>query len=74
MGHKDSATKHISKMTVCMNDTFKLKKLEIGQVWTLKALYDYDKAKGNLNDAGKQNSIMGIAIMYVRTKVGGSRH
>jgi len=70
MGHKDSAVEHISKMKVCMNESFLLKRLEKGQVWTLKAMYDYNKAKGMLNDSGKQSSIMGIAIMYVRTKGG----
>lgn len=66
MGHKESAVSHISKMKVCMNESFALKKLVKGQVWTLKALYDYDKVKGMLHDDGKQSTIMGIAIMYVR--------
>lgn len=68
MGHKDSAVAHISKMKVCMNDAFTIKNLVKGQVWTLKAVYDYSKAKGMLHDDGKQSSIMGIAIMYVRVK------
>jgi hypothetical protein len=46
MGHKDSATKHISSMSVCMGPTLNQKQLKRGQVWTLKAFYDYDKNKG----------------------------
>ncbi|TID27951.1 Diphthamide biosynthesis protein 2 [Venturia nashicola] len=68
MMHKDSAVEHISKMKVCMNESFTLKKLVKGQVWTLKAVYDYSKQKGMLHEDGKQSSVMGIAIMYVRVK------
>jgi hypothetical protein len=46
MGHPDSATEHISKMTICQGDTFKYKELKPGQKWVLKAYYDYSKFKG----------------------------
>jgi hypothetical protein len=46
MGHHNSATKHISNMKVCMGPSLNEKQLKKGQVWTLKAYYDYDKNKG----------------------------
>jgi Stress up-regulated Nod 19 len=63
-----SAVSHISKMNLCINDNLGLKELKKGQRWVLKADYDYDKDKGDLHDNGKQESIMGIAIMYVKEK------
>jgi Stress up-regulated Nod 19 len=63
---KGSATEHISKMDLCINDSLHVKELKKGQSWVLKADYDYSKNKGDLMDTGKQEPIMGIAIMYVK--------
>ncbi|KAF2435222.1 hypothetical protein EJ08DRAFT_730321 [Tothia fuscella] len=70
MGHAHSATAHISKMSICMGNALKVKQLNKGQVWTLKAYYDYNKNKGMLHGDGKQATVMGIAIMYVRVRAG----
>jgi hypothetical protein len=65
---KGSATKHISTMSLCVNDRLHVKELRKGQRWVLKADYDYNLAKGDLMESGRQDSVMGIAIMYVRVK------
>lgn len=65
---KGSATEHISKMSLCINDTLNVKELKKGQKWVLKADYDYNRNKGDLYDTGKQETVMGIAIMYVKEK------
>jgi len=66
--HTGSATEHISKMTLCVKDKFKVKKLVKGQQWKLRAEYDYNKNKGMMHGDGKQSTVMGIAIMFVRVK------
>jgi len=66
--HKNSATEHISKMSLCTNDNFLEKTLKKGQRWKLRAEYDYTKNKGMIHGDGKQSTVMGIAIMYVRIK------
>jgi hypothetical protein len=68
MGNQNSATEHISKMSLCTNDKFADKKLVKGQKWKLRAEYDYNKNKGNRHGDGKQANVMGIAIMFVRVK------
>lgn len=55
-------------MSLCVGDSLGIKQLKKGQRWVLKAHYDYSKDRGNLNDVGKQEPIMGIAIMYVKIK------
>lgn len=70
MGHAHSATEHISKMSICMGNSLNMKQLKKGQVWNLKAYYDYNKYKGMLHGDGKQSTVMGIAIMYVKVKPG----
>jgi hypothetical protein len=70
MGHAHSATEHISKMSICGGNKLGVKELKKGQVWNLKAYYDYTKYKGMLHGDGKQSTVMGIAIMYVRVKPG----
>jgi hypothetical protein len=66
--HKNSATEHISKMSLCMGDALGQKELKKGQQWQLRADYDYTKNKGMIHGDGKQSTVMGIAIMYVRVK------
>lgn len=66
MMNKNSATTHISKMTICGPGKIKSAMMKKGQRWTLSAKYDYGRHKGVLDPDGSQDSIMGIAIMYVR--------
>jgi hypothetical protein len=66
--HPGSATEHISKMSVCAEDRLPVKKLQKGQKWKLRAEYDYNKNKGMIHEGGKQSTVMGISIMYVRLK------
>jgi hypothetical protein len=68
MGSQDSATQHISKMSLCVKDKLHVKKLVKGQKWKLKAVYDYKKNKGNRHGNGKQSNVMGISIMFVRLR------
>jgi hypothetical protein len=68
MAHKESATHHVSKMSLCVGDKFTDKKLVKGQKWRLRVEYDYAKDKGMTHTNGKQSNVMGIAIMYVRVK------
>jgi hypothetical protein len=69
-GHSHGgAMEHISKMTMCSPENG-LGVLEVkkGQKWVLKADYDYGKFKGMTNKRGTQDTIMGIAMMYVELK------
>jgi hypothetical protein len=63
------AMEHISKMTMCTpGNGLGVPEVKKGQKWVLKADYDYEKFKGMTNNRGKQDTIMGIAIMYVGLK------
>lgn len=66
MGNPNSATKHISDMTVCAGNENAKTMMKKGQVWNLRAEYDYNQHKGMMGDDGKQQEIMGITFMYVR--------
>jgi hypothetical protein len=66
--HEGSATEHLSAMKVCAGENVGVKEVKKGQKWNLKAIYDYDRNKGDLHDSGKQANIMGIAIVFVREK------
>jgi hypothetical protein len=71
---------HIMSMTICSDITkepaglpvvpWDIKKVKKGQSWVLKASYDYNAhagmKKGNTNT---MSSVMGIAIMFVKTAV-----
>lgn len=63
MGNPNSATVHISKMSICQGSTLNTPMMKAGQSWTLRANYDYNKNKGMLGEDGHQEDIMGIAIM-----------
>jgi len=67
LSHHGSATEHVSKMSICVNESLGIKRVSKGQRWILKADYDYDKSKGMLHDNGRQENIMGIAIMFAMT-------
>lgn len=64
------AVDHVSSMKTCFFEENKVRKLDPSQKWKIQALYDYDKFPGNKNEAGKQEEIMAIAIMYVAVKPG----
>lgn len=64
------ATDHISSMRTCFFEENKIRKLDPSQKWRIQGMYDYDKFTGNKNEAGRQESIMAIAIMYVAVKPG----
>jgi hypothetical protein len=68
MANTQSATEHISIMTACVNEKMAIKHMIKGQTWKLRAEYDYDKNKGVLHHSGKQDNVMGIAVMFVRVK------
>lgn len=69
-GHSHAGMPHISSMTWCTRNNGKLnvRDLKKGQRWVLKANYDYRKFAGMTHGNGKQDNIMGIAIMFVRVK------
>jgi hypothetical protein len=65
-GHHGGAKEHLSGMTFCTSSHgLGLSDVKKGQRWVLKADYDYGKFKGMTNKSGKQDTVMGIAIMYV---------
>jgi len=75
-GH--AGMKHIMAMTICSDSNegqkgmpvvpWGIRNVKKGQSWVLRASYDYKKyagmKKGNTNNMG---TVMGIAIMYVKT-------
>lgn len=63
-------TAHISKMSTCQGSRLPVTQMKSGQDWLLTADYDYSKHPGMLKDDGKQDDVMGIAIMYVRQPKG----
>jgi len=77
-GGHHSGGKHIMAMTICTDKSnnakglpyvpWNIKQVKKGQSWVLRASYDYKKyagmKKGNTNS---MSSIMGIAIMFVKT-------
>jgi hypothetical protein len=66
------AEKHISSMSLCFYDQVKNRKLDPKKPWVLTADYDYAKFEGNKDEEGKQQSIMGIAIMFAEVpQIGG---
>jgi len=66
MGNPAGAIEHISSMSACIDDKMGVKNLVKGQTWKLRAEYDYNHNKGNLHENGKQENVMGIAIMFVK--------
>jgi hypothetical protein len=41
------------------------KDIQPGQIWSIKAHYEYDKNNGVVHSSGKRDHVMVIAIMYV---------
>jgi hypothetical protein len=68
-GHSHGGTEHISDMTACTpGKGLGIPEIKNGQQWSLKAVYDFGKFKGMVRDNGNLDSVMGIAIMYVRPR------
>jgi hypothetical protein len=44
----------------------KMTQMRAGQVWTVEADYNYQRFKGATHPNGKQENVMGIALVYVR--------
>jgi len=61
------ADKHISSMSECYvgRDPLPIKEVTRGQSWYVQAHYDYGQHEGNKNTKGKQQEVMGIALMYI---------
>jgi len=73
-GAMKAAKNHISTMTLCYGGAqtkIPIKTISPDQTWVIRGHYDYGKFAGNLNDEGKQEDIMAIAIMYVKVPKGG---
>jgi len=78
--HAHSGGRHIIAMTICSENkssrqdyplsALGIKTLKKGQVWTLRAYYDYQKEAG-MKKGGTQSmsNVMGISVMYVKTAV-----
>jgi hypothetical protein len=70
--------RHIMAMTICSDHIgdlhglpvvpWEIKKVKKGQNWVLKASYDYNKYAGmKKGNTQSMSSVMGIAIMFVKT-------
>ncbi|QDS77070.1 hypothetical protein FKW77_007229 [Venturia effusa] len=76
-GHDHAGGQHIVAMGVCgeiagyngsPKSPLKLDRVVKGQPWKIQAFYDYKQYNGMKNNRGGMDSVMGIAIMFVRTK------
>jgi hypothetical protein len=65
-GMAGEAVEHITNMSVCYGKTLGIERVQKGQKWDMEAYYDYSKHGGMKSDEGKQTSVMGIAVMYVK--------
>jgi hypothetical protein len=70
-GHSHIAEKHISSMSQCYNQIMPVRKLQKSQNWVLKGNYNFDIFAGNTEADGKQQDVMGLALMYVAVPPGG---
>jgi hypothetical protein len=59
-------------MKVCHGEEFPHKQMKKGQVWNLKAHYDFTKFKGMQHEDGSLDEVMGIEIVFVRRKNSGA--
>jgi len=77
-GHAHTGGRHIIAMTICSENKSNLKDLPLspmdiktlkkGQNWQLKAYYDYNQYAGmKKGNTQTMSSVMGIAVMYVKT-------
>ena len=68
---------HIIAMSICADHKGNVKDIPIsplgvnkvtrGQIWVLRAYYDYTAHAGMKNNRGGMSSVMGISIMYAKT-------
>jgi hypothetical protein len=74
-GHDHASGQHIIAMGVCgeladfagsPSSPLRINKVQKGQVWQIKAYYDYKKFMGMKSNSGGMDSVMGISIMFVR--------
>jgi hypothetical protein len=74
-GHDHAGGQHIIAMSVCGElagyngspvSALKVRKVTKGQSWTIRAYYDYKKFSGMKSNYGGMDTVMGIAIMFVR--------
>jgi hypothetical protein len=77
-GHSHAGGRHIIAMNICTDNRaglkglpiskFEIKDLRKGQKWVLRATYDYNKNMGmKQGNTQRMSTVMGIAIMYVKT-------
>jgi hypothetical protein len=59
---------HLSDMKICAGNNLPNAEMKKGSVWRLQADYDFDKNKGDTHGDGSLDSVMGIQLVYVRTK------
>jgi hypothetical protein len=74
-GHGHGGGQHIIAMSVCGSmaghngspmSPLKVAKVVKGQSWKIQAYYDYKQFMGMKNNRGGMDTVMGIAIMFVR--------
>jgi hypothetical protein len=65
------AEKHISSMSGCYNQQMPVRNLKKSQSWILRGHYNYDRFDGNTEKDGKQQDVMGLALMYIAVPPGG---
>jgi hypothetical protein len=77
-GHSHMGGQHIIAMSICAENKGQvkdiplsplgIKELKKGQSWVLKACYDYTKFPAMKSQRGTPSTVMGISIMYAKTK------
>jgi hypothetical protein len=67
-GGHHGVIQHISDMNICSGDGLAVSDMRKGQVWNLKAWYDFNKNKGMAHEKGDWEAVMGMTFTYVRTK------
>jgi hypothetical protein len=68
-GSAHGGIEHISNMSPCIGFVeFNNQPLKSGQKWTLEANYDYNAHRPSMHGNGGFDKLMGIALMYVRSK------
>jgi stress up-regulated protein Nod 19 len=66
--HSAGSLAHISNLQACYGNQIPHKDMKKGQNWVLTANYDFDQRTGMKREDGAWDEVMGIAIMYVRSK------
>jgi hypothetical protein len=66
--HAHGALTHISDMGACQGASLPKNTISKGQMWNMKAEYDFSQFKGMKHDDGDWDEVMGITLMFVRMK------